>query len=133
MFETAELGRKLSKSQYEELVRPLRTDLLRVQNELRRSKGFSVIVVVAGVDGAGKGDTVNVLHQWMDPRYLETHAFGPLTDEERERPPTWRFWRVLPPKGKIGYLLRVVVHQPHSAASSTARPPTTSCRPPWST
>ena len=24
------------------------------------------------------------------------------TDEERDRPPLWRFWRHLPPKGKIG-------------------------------
>ena len=26
----------------------------------------------------------------------------PPTDEERERPEMWRFWRALPPKGKIG-------------------------------
>ena len=49
-----------------------------------------------------KGDTVNALHEWMDPRYLETHAFGTPSEEERERPPMWRFWRVLPPEGRIG-------------------------------
>jgi polyphosphate:AMP phosphotransferase len=38
----------------------------------------------------------------MDPRYIETHAFGEPSDEERERPPIWRFWRALPPRGKIG-------------------------------
>jgi polyphosphate:AMP phosphotransferase len=38
----------------------------------------------------------------MDPRFLEANAFGPLSDEERERPDFWRFWRTLPPKGKIG-------------------------------
>jgi polyphosphate kinase 2 (PPK2 family) len=38
----------------------------------------------------------------MDPRYLETHAFGPPSEEEAERPPMWRFWLTLPPKGRIG-------------------------------
>ena len=27
---------------------------------------------------------------------------GAPTDEERERPQMWRYWRALPPKGKIG-------------------------------
>ena len=40
----------------------------------------------------------------MDPRHIHTHAFGDPSDEERERPPMWRFWRALPPKGRIGIL-----------------------------
>jgi polyphosphate:AMP phosphotransferase len=102
VFETAELGRKIAKKDYEAAVPQLRTDLLRVQNELLERADFSVLVIIAGVDGAGKGQTVNRLHEWMDPRYLEAHAFGPPTDEERERPPTWRYVRVLPPKGRVG-------------------------------
>jgi polyphosphate:AMP phosphotransferase len=38
----------------------------------------------------------------MDPRHIRTNAMGEPTDEERERPPMWRFWRALPPKGTIG-------------------------------
>jgi polyphosphate:AMP phosphotransferase len=102
MFEPAELGRSISKDDYKERLPALRTSLLRVQNVLARDRPFSVVVVIGGVDGAGKGDTVNALHEWMDPRYLETHAFGAPSEEERERPPTWRFWRALPPKGRIG-------------------------------
>jgi polyphosphate:AMP phosphotransferase len=104
MFETAELRSRIDKATYEQLLPSLRSNLLRVQNELYESKKFPVIVIIGGVDGAGKGETVNTLHEWMDPRYLETHAFGPLSDEERERPDFWRFWRTLPPKGKIGIL-----------------------------
>ncbi len=104
MFETAELRHSLAKATYEKLLPALRSNLLRVQNELYQNKKFPVIVIIGGVDGAGKGETVNTLHEWMDPRYLETHAFGPLSDEERERPEFWRFWRALPPKGKIGIL-----------------------------
>jgi polyphosphate:AMP phosphotransferase len=101
MFETAELGRKASKQDFEERVPELRARLLRAQFALRQAD-FPAILLIAGVDGAGKGDTVRRLHEWLDPRGLETNVFGAPTDEERERPPYWRFWRTLPPKGKLG-------------------------------
>lgn len=101
MFEVAELGNKLSKTDYKTRVPDLRMGLLQVQEALKGAD-FPVIVLVSGVDGAGKGDTVNQLNEWLDPRYLRTFAFGPKTDEERERPDYWRFWRALPPKGQIG-------------------------------
>src|SRR6185312_9719285 len=56
------------------------------------------------VDGAGKGETVNLLNEWMDPRHLRTRAFGPPNDDARERPEMWRYWEALPPKGTIGIL-----------------------------
>jgi polyphosphate:AMP phosphotransferase len=77
--------------------------LLEVQRNLA-GKRFPVIIVFAGVDGAGKGETVNLLNEWMDPRHIRTHAFGPPSDEERERPRMWRYWRALPPRGTIGIL-----------------------------
>jgi polyphosphate:AMP phosphotransferase len=101
MFEAAELGQKVSKEEFGKAVLDLRTGLLKAQFALRDAK-FPVIIVIAGVDGAGKGDTVNRLHEWLDPRGLETNVFGTLTDEEKTRPPYWRFWRTLPPKGRIG-------------------------------
>jgi AMP-polyphosphate phosphotransferase len=101
MFETAELGRKVSKKDYEAREPELRLQLLDVQEDLKAAP-FPVIILIGGVDGAGKGETINLLHEWMDARYLETHAFGTPSDEERERPESWRFWRVLPPKGRIG-------------------------------
>jgi len=101
MFEVAELGHTLNKKDYNERVPELRTELLTVQEALK-SADFPVIVLVAGVDGAGKGETVNLLNEWLDPRYVRTFAFGEMSDEERERPEYWRFWRALPPKGSIG-------------------------------
>src|ERR1035437_6436847 len=41
----------------------------------------------------------------MDPRFIETHGMGEPSDEEMERPMMWRFWRALPPKGRIGVFL----------------------------
>ena len=104
MFESAELGHRVEKARYDRIVPRLRADLLNTQFELGELKHFQVIVLVNGVDGAGKGETVNVLNAWMDPRHIVTHAFGEPSDEERERPAMWRYWRALPPKGKIGIL-----------------------------
>jgi len=101
MFEVAELGQTVDKQEFEERIPDLRIGLLQAQQALLKAD-FPVVILVSGVDGAGKGDTVNLLNEWMDPRYLRTFAFGGKSDEERERPEYWRFWRALPPKGHIG-------------------------------
>ncbi|MBP6852636.1 MAG: polyphosphate:AMP phosphotransferase [Rhodoferax sp.] len=104
MFEAAEIGHKLPKGEYKRIEPQLRADLLDAQYELSRDGRFPVVVLISGVRGAGKGETVNLLNEWMDPRHIHTHAFDNPTDEERERPPMWRYWRALPPKGKVGML-----------------------------
>jgi len=101
VFETAELGKKLSKEEYAAELPAIRARLLAAQFALRTTK-VPVIVVIAGADGSGKGDTVNRLLEWLDPRGVETNVFGPRTDEERDRPAAWRFWRTLPARGRIG-------------------------------
>ncbi len=105
MFRTAELGRKISKEEFDAIAPALRIELLEVQQRLRNCD-FPVIILFHGVDGAGKNQTINVLSEWMDPRWIVTRAYGPPSDEERERPEYWRYWRDLPPKGRIGLFLR---------------------------
>ena len=102
MFESAELGHKIKKSQYEKEIPELRVALLEAQDALRQKAEFPVIIIVGGLDGSGRGATVNLLNEWMDPRHIETHGMGEPSDEELDRPMMWRFWRSLPPKGKIG-------------------------------
>jgi polyphosphate:AMP phosphotransferase len=104
MFESAELGHSIPDREYDRQEPKLREALLKAQYELLENKSFPVIVLIGGVDGAGKGETVNILNEWMDPRFIYTHAFGEMSDEERERPRMWRYWRALPPKGRIGVL-----------------------------
>ncbi len=104
MFESAEIGHKLAKAAYKREVPKLRKRLLDLQYQLLDEARFPAIILVNGVDGAGKGETVNLLNEWMDPRHIRTYAFGEMTDIERERPEMWRFWQVLPPKGHIGIL-----------------------------
>jgi len=102
MFETAEVGHRIDKETYAAEVPGLRTALLDAQFDLSQSRKFPVVLVIGGVDGAGKGETVNLLTEWMDPRHIQVHGFGPPSDEEAQRPAMWRFWRALPPSGKLG-------------------------------
>ena len=111
MFEAAELGRKVSRQEYNAQEPKLRLALLELQQDLRQAD-FPVIVVFAGVDGAGKGSTVNLLNAWMDPRWLITRAYTEPSQEETERPEFWRYWRDLPPKGRIGMFLSAWYSQP---------------------
>ena len=112
MFRTAELGQTVSKSEYNQREPVLRQALLEAQANLRVSGGFPVIIIFAGVDGGGKGETVNILNEWMDPRWLVTRAYDEPSDEERDRPEYWRFWRDLPPNGHIGLFLSSWYSQP---------------------
>jgi polyphosphate:AMP phosphotransferase len=104
MFESAELGHAIDKARYRREEPRLRADLLDAQYDVGALARFPVIVLVNGVDGAGKGETVNVLNSWMDPRHIRVHAFGEPSEEDRTRPFMWRFWKALPPKGKLGFL-----------------------------
>ncbi len=101
MFETAEVGATLSDAAFREMRAGLRFELIDLQQRLRQSD-FSTIVILAGVKGAGIIDTVNLLNTWMDPRWIATTAYDDPSDEERERPKFWRYWRTLPAAGTIG-------------------------------
>jgi len=102
MFESAELDHDISKAAFRVQEARLRAALLNAQYDLKQNGRFAVLILIAGVEGAGKGETVNRLNEWMDPRHIEVRAFTAPSDEEAERPHMWRFWRALPPKGKIG-------------------------------
>ena len=101
MFESAELGHTIDKERYEQEVPELRHQLLEAQYELVKKADFPVVIIIAGVDGAGKGETVNLLNEWMDPRHMATNAIRPVGEDPSGRPRMWRFWRALPAKGHI--------------------------------
>lgn len=96
----ASVGRRMPKREYEARVALLRAGLVQMQVALQGAR-FPVLLVIAGDVAAGKGDVVNLLNGWLDPRGVETFGFDEPTDEERERPPLWRFWRCLPPHGRM--------------------------------
>ena len=112
MFESALLEHKLDKETYDREEPTLRTDLLQAQLALVEKKDFSVIVLVTGMDGAGKGEVIHRLLEWFDPRHVSVEAYGEPDDAERGRPAMWRYWRDLPPAGRISIVLGSWYSQP---------------------
>ena len=101
MFDQFEAQSPLDKASFEKQALALRQELLNVQFALEDT-AHPVIILLAGLDGSGKGVLVHRLNEWMDPRGIETNTYWEHSDEEDSRPYFWRFWRQLPPRGRIG-------------------------------
>jgi polyphosphate:AMP phosphotransferase len=111
MFETAEVGNRIEKADYVELSAQARSALLEAQTKLA-SSDTAIVVIVGGVEGAGKRETVNLLMEWLDARGVQVHTLMGETGEEHSHPPYWRFWRALPPKGKLAIMFGSWYSQP---------------------
>lgn len=98
MFESAEVGRSVGKKEYAKRVEPLRSRILKAQHALAQSD-LRLVIIVGGVEGAGKTEVARRLLGWMDARGLRVESYSDSSDEEEERPEYWRFWRTLPKAG----------------------------------
>ena len=102
MFQEAEADPQLPQDEFKKIEQHLRIQLLNEQYRHIALKDRALLILVAGIDGAGKGDTINLLNEWMDPRHIHTIAFPEASREDRAYPDARRFWMRLPPKGEIG-------------------------------
>jgi AMP-polyphosphate phosphotransferase len=89
---------------YDEIVETDRSELLSRQFRLI-DRETPVVIVVSGMIGAGKSAVINLLNEWMDTRFIETHVHRPPSDEEADRPYFWKYWRRLPGEGETGLFL----------------------------
>jgi len=103
MFELVEMEKTLSKDDYDKRISELRQRLFFAQLETKKLN-IPIIILIAGVDGAGRGEIINLISEFLDTRYIKTHTFWGETDEVRERPPFWRYWMALPSAGNISVL-----------------------------
>ena len=121
MFEAAESDPALSREEARPLEERLRTALLKAQYARIKQAKRALLIVIAGIDGVGKGASVSLLNEWMDARHIRTLAFGAPTDEEMGHPALWRYWSKLPAKGKIGIVFGSW-YQPLLAEAARKRP-----------
>jgi len=62
----------------------------------------SVLLVLQGMDTAGKGGIVRHVGGLVDPQGLSIKGFGKPTPEELQHDFLWRIHKALPPAGRIG-------------------------------
>ena len=105
MFESAEQVHKIDKSTYKVEEAKLREALLDAQFDLAEAKSFAVLILLTGLDGAGKSEALAKLTEWFDPRHVHTEVFDQPSEAAAARPALWRFWVNLPAKGRIGIFL----------------------------
>ncbi|HSN71316.1 MAG TPA: hypothetical protein VLT59_07395, partial [Steroidobacteraceae bacterium] len=78
----------------------LRDRLLDAQFELKKTRSVAVVMILTGVPGAGRTESVNRLIEWLDPKLISVNALGAPNVDERHRPVMWRYWMALPPRGR---------------------------------
>lgn len=102
LFSVAESDPVFTPEKAEATEARLRAALLKAQYARLAKAQRSLLIVIAGIDGVGKGASVSLLNEWMDARHIRTLAFGAATPEEQSRPFLWRYWRQIPAKGQTG-------------------------------
>lgn len=96
-----DVGIKLgTEKAYRQRLRQLQEQLLAIQQALFRS-GQRALVVFEGADASGKGGTIRRITELMDPRGFRVHPIGQPNPEEQGRHYLWRFFRHLPPPGRV--------------------------------
>ena len=74
-------GKKLKKDLYKETLEPLQVELVKMQSWLKET-GERVMVLFEGRDAAGKGGTISVVHEYMNPRTARNVALSKPTETE---------------------------------------------------
>ena len=82
----------------------LSVDLIEAQYALKNSRdqknGKSLVILVSGIELAGKGEAVKQLREWVDPRYLRVKADPAHLFSDKQT-----FWqpyvRFIPAEGQI--------------------------------
>jgi len=95
----------LDEETFEEREANLRARLLDAQFDMAEAKTETLLVLINGPDGSGKGEVLYRLHEWLDPRGITTMAYDIEDADESRRPGGWRYWRDMPERGRIGLVL----------------------------
>ena len=69
-------------------------------------------MLVNGVDGAGKGETVNLLNEWLDPRHVRSRRLRPAHAKKSGAPADVALLAGAPGEGQDRHPLRQLVHGP---------------------
>jgi PPK2 family polyphosphate:nucleotide phosphotransferase len=76
------------------------------QERLSAQDTFGVLVVLQGLDAAGKDSTIKHVMSGVNPAGVEVHGFKQPSEEELNHDFLWRYQRALPERGRIGIFNR---------------------------
>ena len=104
--ELKDLGKENLKIRAEEILEENRQNLASAQELLWASNIYSVLIILQGMDTAGKDGTIRHVMSGVNPQGVEVQSFKVPTYEEVDHDFLWRYSRKLPPRGSIGVFNR---------------------------
>ncbi len=81
-------------------------ELAEVQEVLAASCRHSILIVIQGMDTAGKDGTIKHVMSGLNPQGCEVHSFKVPGTEDHAHDFLWRYEKVLPERGMIGIFNR---------------------------
>jgi PPK2 family polyphosphate:nucleotide phosphotransferase len=123
----------LTKQDGEEQLRLGVEMLAEYQDRLAAQDTFGVLVVLQGIDAAGKDGTIRHVMSGVNPQGVTVHSFKVPSEEELSHDYLWRYAEHLPSRGQIGIFNRshyeeVLVVRVHPELLERQRLPNSSMR-----
>lgn len=99
-------GLPLSKTNADELLARSNRELARMQEVLWADDRFALLIILQGMDAAGKDGIVKHVMAGVNPQVCQVTSFKTPTTEEASHDFLWRCVKALPEKGRIGIFNR---------------------------
>jgi PPK2 family polyphosphate:nucleotide phosphotransferase len=100
------LGEEKSKDMLVGMLERDRGALAEVQDVLWSNREYAVLIVLQGMDTAGKDGTIRHVMSGVNPQGCSVHGFKVPSAEEHNHDFLWRYSKVLPQRGEIGIFNR---------------------------
>ena len=99
-------GKKTAKEEALEIVEANRQKLVNVQELFWANDTYSMLIILQGMDAAGKDGVISHVMSGVNPQGCEVHGFRTPSEEELNHDFLWRYIKVLPERGRIGIFNR---------------------------
>jgi PPK2 family polyphosphate:nucleotide phosphotransferase len=99
-----------------------------LQERLYARNCYALLIILQGMDGAGKDSAIKHVMSGLNPQGTDVHSFKVPSSEELDHDYMWRAMRVLPARGRIGvfnrsYYEEVLVARVHPEILAAERLP----------
>jgi PPK2 family polyphosphate:nucleotide phosphotransferase len=99
-------GKKAAKNHAMAIVEANRHKLIQLQELFWASDNYSMLVILQGMDAAGKDGAINHVMSGVNPQGCDVHGFKTPSQEELDHNFLWRYMKALPERGSIGIFNR---------------------------
>ena len=99
-------GKKAAKEQALKLLESNRQKLVDLQELFWASDTYSMLIILQGMDAAGKDGTISHVMSGVNPQGCQVTSFKTPSAEELDHDFLWRHAKALPERGRIGIFNR---------------------------